>query len=68
MLWRRAKARFRASLACTRANCSSLTSAGTLATGSHSAAGTGTDESEGLPIGWVAERRMRGARARQRPA
>jgi hypothetical protein len=68
VLWRRAKARLRASLACTRANSSSLTSAGTLATGSHSADGTGTDESGGLPIGWVAERRRRGARLRHRPA
>ena len=58
MLWRRAKARFRASLAWACANCSSLTSAGMLATGSHCAAGTGTDESEGLPMGWVAERRI----------
>jgi hypothetical protein len=39
-----------------------------LATGSHAVAGTGTDESEGLPIGRVAERRRHGARLRQRPA
>jgi hypothetical protein len=67
-LWRRAKAQFRASLAWACAKRSSLTSAGMLATGSHSAGGTGTGESGGLPMGWVAERRVRGARARQRPA
>ena len=45
-----------------------VTKAGMPATGSHSAGGTGTGESQGRPMGWVAERRIRGARARQRPA
>jgi predicted transposase YbfD/YdcC len=45
-----------------------LTSAGMLVTGSHCAGGSGTEEAEGLPMRWVAERRMRGAWARKRPA
>ena len=53
---------FLESFCATRSNCSWLTTAGTCATKVHSSGGSGTAESWGWPMGWVAERRIFGGR------